>query len=257
MLGKLVGAIRTTIGVRQLNKLPGFQVGCAAIDKYWTSNHEAIKDFSKDIVQERALHMYNMVATIVASPDPRMANRQQFVDWVAEYARYQVLIIEPAPSPDATGLRGIYGITGELRSRLIEIAQKNKNIREFMRGFPPIETWGDVWNPILMRYRICYAASQVLHTVRVDLDDFNKPRDWFRPFFAAMCAFWQHTFDESLGIKSQLDPDPSAADIKSLALSGFYQAVMSGARYPDLQWVENNKDIKYERPLELAYNYNS
>jgi hypothetical protein len=54
---------------------------------------------------------------------------------------------------------------------------------------------------------------------------------------------------------SQLDPDPPTAGIKSLALSGFYQAVMSGARYPDLQWIKNNEDIKYERPLKLVYNY--
>jgi len=257
MLGKLVGAIRTAIGVRQLNKLPGFRIGCVAIDKYWTSNHEVVKDFSKNMVHDRALHMYKMVANIVASPDPRMANRQQFVDWVAEYARYQVLIIEPPPAIDAIGLRGIYGITGLLRSRLVEIAQKNDTIREFMHGFPPIQTWDDVWNPILMRYRICYATSQVLHTLRVDLDDFNKPRDWFRPFFAAMCAFSQHTFDDCLGLPSQLDPDPVTAGIKSLALSGFYQAVMSGARYPDLQWIKNNEDIKYERPLELVYHYDS
>jgi hypothetical protein len=83
MLGKLLGAIRTVLGVRQLNKLPGFQIGCTAIDKYWTSNHYVVKDFSKEMVQERALQMYKMVGNIVASPDPRMANHELFVDWVA------------------------------------------------------------------------------------------------------------------------------------------------------------------------------
>jgi hypothetical protein len=243
MLGKLIDKFRADSAVRRLNANPIVQGGRFAINQYWLNNHEVIKDFTKEFVQGRAEAMIQKVIEIAASPDPRMANREALAAWTSEYGMFEVLVMEPPPTPDGTGLRGIYGVNGQLKSRLVELAVKNDTIRQFMHGFDEIKTWDDVWNPILGRYRVCYAWAHVHHLLRAQTNDFNKARDWFRPFLAGMCGWWQHNFDESLGLQSGLSDNKVEAGLMSLTLSLWHQAVMNGGQYPDLEWIKMIEDI--------------
>ena len=165
-------------------------IGRTAIETCWTGHHEVIKDFSDQFIKRVAEEMIDEVAKVVTSPDPRMANRERLTSCVMELAQFQVLVIDPPPTEDPTGLRGQPGITGELKAHLLELAQKDKGLREFMYAFPTPKSVDDVWNPVLGQYRINYAWTTVYHTLRFAFDDVNhaEGKDWFRPFVAAECA---------------------------------------------------------------------
>lgn len=194
MLGKLLEKVRTSIAIHRLNEMPAIQYGRQAIDTYWTGNRELITDFSEQLVKNHAEKMMEEVIKVATGPDPRMANREKLTNCIIEYAQFQVLVIDLSPTEDPTGLRGQPGITGELKARLFELAQKDKTLREFMYALDTPKDWDDVWNPVLMRYRLVFAWTHVFHTLRLAFDDLNRAegKDWFRPYLATMCAWQEH-----------------------------------------------------------------
>jgi hypothetical protein len=246
MLGKLIDKVRTSIAVHRLNQMPAIQYGRQAIDTYWTDNRELIKDFSDQMVKRQAAKMMEEVMNVATSSDPRMANREKLTNCLIEYAQFQVLVIDPPLADDPTGLRGQPGITGELKAHLFELAQKDKELREFMHAFDTAKDWDDVWDPVLFRYRIVFAWTHVFHMLRFAFDDVNhaEGKDWFKPYGAAMCAWWEHQYRMALGLTPSLDSSATKADLKALMLSGFTNCVMEGARYPDLEWRERVNKIE-------------
>jgi hypothetical protein len=240
MLGKLFDKWREQSQIRQILKNPIVQGGQLAVSQYWTNNTEVIKDFSKELIETTAGKMMETVIGVASSQNPLMANREKLAGYVADCAQYQVLVIEPPPAEDVTGARGHYGVSGRLRERLVEIATKNKNVKEFMHGFPEVKTWDDVWNPVLMRYRYCYAWMHIFHLLRAHIGDFNKEREWFRPFYLCMCGWQEHLIRDSIGLPTLMGDD---ASLKALMLSSFFNRVVEGHKYPDLQYVEGIKEI--------------
>lgn len=176
MLGKLFERIRTSIAIHRLNEMPAIQYGRRAIDTYWTGNREITKDSSEQMVKRQAEKMMEEVIKVANAPDPRMANRENLTNWILECAQFQVLVIDPPPAEGPTGLRGQPGITGELKARLFELAQKDKTLREFMHAFDTPKDWDDVWDPVLMRYRMAFAWTHVfqsltfLHFVVIEME---------------------------------------------------------------------------------------
>jgi hypothetical protein len=243
MLGKLIEKVRTGYAIHQLNKLPGIQYGRDAISNYWTHCKPVIQDFSPKFIEEQAEKMMGQVIQVATSPDPRMANREKLSECVIEYARFQVLVMEPPPADDPTGIRGKPGVTGELKARLLELAQKDKTLREFMHGFDKAKDWDDVWNPVLMRYRIVYAWTHVHHMLRLAYDDWNQTpgKDWFKPYIEAMCAFQEYSYRETLGMPQVLGKTVSRLDanLEALMFSSFMNRVLDGVQYPDLAWNES------------------
>jgi hypothetical protein len=144
----------------------------------------------------------------------------------------------PPPAPDTTGLRGKPGITGELKAHLLELTQRDEELKEFMHDFDTPTGWDDVWNAVLMRYRLLHASTHVFHTLRVAFDGANQAegKDWFPPYVAAMCAWQEHEYRRCLGMPPALGSSGNSADIEALKMSAFMNCVMSGARYPDLDW---------------------
>jgi hypothetical protein len=256
MLGKLFQAIdkyRDEREARRVMKHPTVEFGLEQIRRYWTANQELVKDFSPGFVTKEAEAMLEKVIQIALSPNPIMANREVLSDRMIGYAESQVLVLEPPPAVDGTGLRGLYGISGVLKSRLVEIAQKHKTIIEFMHQFPEVKTWDDVWNPVLFRYRINYGWAHVFSALRVELKDYNSERDWFSPYLACMCAWDEHRIRESIGMPSLLDEDPFQANMKALTLSSFLNRVMEGHKYPDLAWTNLVSEGSYAESLKLVY----
>ena len=246
MLSRLFEKVRTSIAIYRLNEMPSIQYGRRAIDTYWTGNREIIKDFSEHMVKRQAEKMMEEVIRVANAPDPRMANRENLTNWILECAQFQVLVIDPPPAEDPTGLRGQPGITGELKARLFELAQKDKTLREFMHSFDTPKDWDDVWDPVLMRYRMAFSWTHIFHMLRFAFDDVNhaEGKDWFKPYFATMCAWQEHQYRCSLGMPPSLDGSKTDADLRSIAISSFVNCVMEGARYPDLEWKERMQMVE-------------
>jgi hypothetical protein len=222
-------------------------IGRAAIETCWTGNHETIKDFSEQFVKRRAEEMREEVVKVATSPDPRMANREKLSSCIVELAQFQVLVIDPPPAEDPTGLRGQPGITGELKAHVLELAQKDKGLREFMHAFPTPKNMDGVWNPVLGRYRVVYAWTHIYQMLRFAFDDANPvaTKDWFRPFLAAMCAWQEHEYRKLLGMPPALEGD---ADKEAVKMYLFAEFVLEGARFPDLEWRERAEEV-YEEML--------
>lgn len=220
-------------------------IGRTAIETCWTGNHEVIKDFSGQFVKRVAEEMMEEVAKVVTSPDPRMANRERLTSCVIELVQFQVLVIAPPPAEDPTGLRGQPGITGELKAHLLELAQKDKGLRDFMHAFPTPKNVGGVWDPVLGQYRINSAWTNVYQTLRFAFDDVNhaEGKDWFRPFVTAMCAWQEHEYRELLGMPPAFEGPETEVSKEALKMSFFEKFVLEGARFPDLEWRERSEKM--------------
>lgn len=227
-------------------------IGRTAIENCWTGNHEVLKDFSDQFVKHHAEMMREEVAKVVTSPDPRMLNRERLTSCVIELAQFQVLVIDLPPAEDPTGLRGQPGITGELKAHLLELAQKDKGLREFMHAFPTPKNVGGVWNPVLGRYRVVHAWTSVHHMLRFAFDDVNhtEGKDWFKPFVAAMCAWQEYIYRESLGMPPAFEGPKAEAWKKAAKMSYFSDFVLEGGRFPDLEWCERSEEMVEESLAE-------
>ncbi|MCX5635399.1 MAG: hypothetical protein NTW55_06155, partial [Planctomycetota bacterium] len=197
----------------------------------------------------QAEKMMKEVIEIATSINPMMANREMLTNYIIEYARLEVLIINPPPAEDETGLRGQPGITGELKAHLFELAQKDKTLREFMHAFDTPKNWNDVWNPVLLRYRVAFAQTHVFYNLRLTFKDCNladeMQKDWFKPYLAAMCAWEEHQFRKSLGMPPSLGNDIVGAELRALKMSLFTNCVMNRARYPDIEWRNMIQGIEH------------
>jgi hypothetical protein len=158
--------IKSTLAVRKMRKL-AVDGGRLAINEYWTDNEEAIKDLSPEFVKQQAESMMQEIIKVSLSPDPRMANRSKLRDCLWEMSRFQVLVIDPPSAKEQSGLRGQVGITGELKPTLFELYQADEGLRQLFHGSGETpKNWDDVWNPVLLRYRLCHAWTHIFHTLR-------------------------------------------------------------------------------------------
>jgi hypothetical protein len=237
MLGWLVEKMRTAHAIRTLRRDPLIQLARTAIAAAWTA--EVCKDFSPEFVQRQRGKMMEEAIRIAVAPDRRMANRERLVACVLEFAQFQVLVLPPEGEEIKSGeLRGQPGITGELKGHLLELARKDKRLQEFMHGFGNFSTWDEVWDAVLIRYRMCWAWAHFHQSLRSAVNDVNRApgKDWYRPFVAAMCAWEEHHFRRAIELPPALGKGKVDAELEALAYGTFLKSVTNGERYPDLDW---------------------
>lgn len=246
MLGKLIDSVVSGFVTRRLNELPVIRRAKAVIDTYWDGVHLISKDFSQKTIDEERAYLMDEAISITTSPDPLMANRKKLVNEVFVHAKYQVLVLEPAPAPDPTGLRGKRGITGELRAHLVEIAEKNDDLRELMHGSAPSINWDNAWNLVLMRYRVTWVRARLHNEIRFALDDVNpqEDRDWFAPLLESQCAYQEAQLRKEIGLPSALSDCPTTAMLEETKLFAFARLANEGARYPDLEFDKMIREIE-------------
>ncbi|MFC0389155.1 hypothetical protein [Muricoccus vinaceus] len=239
VLGWIAEKVSTAVKVRQVSKDPLVILGRHVIDATWSKAD--LQSFSPVTIETHRNGMMGRVLQMAAAPDRRMANREALVEAVLGMARFQVLVLPPPPEEDPSGLRGQPGITGQLKARVAEIAPLDKELRELFHAVGSFEELAptDIWDGILLRYRIMWAWADLHHSLRQALDDTNPAagRDWYRPFVAAQCAVEEERFRMMLGMPSAFGG--SDHDITSLAYGTFYLRVLDGSRYPDLAWDES------------------
>lgn len=255
MLARIIERVRRNITARELRRMPALKIGLAAIDMCWL-NGAASKDFPAEEKTTVSEQMADAITKIALSADPRMTNREALTNSVIELARFQVLVISPAPADDATGLRGQAGITGELKERLLDLSHTDDDLVEVFSTFDTPRSWDEAWSTVLLVYRASWARAHVFHLLREAFGDMNPAddwaNDWFQPYVAAMCGWQEDVYRRALGMPSALDEEPDVADLKSLALYLFMEWVMKGVKYPDLEWEKQSAEFKFEKPLTLT-----
>jgi hypothetical protein len=250
MLKKLIEFAKRGVGEKQSQAV---LIGRKAIDTYWTGNREITRDFSKEMIKDTAAMMMEEIVKTASSRDPRMANREKLANYVFTFAQFQVLVIDPPPALDPTRLRGQLGITGELKAHLFKLAENDKSLREFVHGLPVPLAQDDLWNAVLLRFRVLHAWAHVFHLLRAAFDDYNPApgKDWFQPFVLAMCGWCEHGYRQCIGLPPSIEEGDLTIEEQALIMSGFRNCVLSGARYPDLEWNDRIRKVAIDKDNPL------
>ena len=230
------------------------------IQDCWIYNNEVTAGkhgvrLEENFIRGKAERLLNSCKDILSSDNPLMANREHLANATIRTANAQVLVISPPPFEDATGLRGHCGITGELKSKLMDLVKVDKDLREKFHQLPPPLDYETISNELLYEYRFAYADMNVFTRFRAAFGDYNidYERDWFRPFFISMCASAECTYRDKLGMQSSLEDDPkSKLTLKGLMYSTFLNMVMNGERYPDLAWGDAYSEKDVENPMLIG-----
>lgn len=136
------------------------------------------------------------IRAALAQSDPILAVRRRLAGFVDSAARYGVLVTTPEYSM-------FKGISGELKSRIAELAKTNKFIGDYFGGLerPPAteeEMLAALYN--VSHYRIF--EMQAYDRVRRILGDAyaDKTMDWFRPFLISQSIFVEYMYRFELGM---------------------------------------------------------
>lgn len=211
------------------------------INRFWVNNKAANEHHSKAMVKNVAEKMMEDCRKVLSGPDPIMVNRQLLAESVLRCAKLQVLLISPVPEPDGTGLRGHLGMTGELKSRILDIVKIDKEFE----SFPANINLAKAGNQIQFAYRRAWAYMNVFEGLRHEYDDINpeQSKDWFRPFFASQCAFSESKYREELGMPNVLDKSSNGDATSGLKYGNFRDIVLNGDKLPDLVWEEKYPNL--------------
>ena len=215
--------------------------GQLAVKRCWTENEKVRRSFSTEFVRQHAEILMGEIMKISANANPRMANRQRLSRYVSQAARLQVLVIEPPPAVDDTELRGQVGITGELKAQLSELYLSDDGFKDFFGevGITP-KASTDMWCVVWAMYKQVFSYMQVFQLLRLSLDDTGSEpgADWYRPYWAAMCGFWESRYRLSLGMESPLAHQCVFVSMIPVLLSAFDNCVLGGIQQPDHAWEE-------------------
>jgi hypothetical protein len=196
--------------------------------------------------QRLARQLYLELHEVFNAASPVDALRQKIAGAMLRFSLFQVLLIPPAPEPDASGLRGLPGITGALARKLNVVVNANGELRTALYEYadPKQGTPADV---LLRR---AHAESswclQTFNAVRKDLEDLTEGRDWYRPFMFAACTNQENSYRRDIGMPPAFDAGLAA--IAPVAYSLFTDIVLSGAEDPLFEWFDYHRDTGIPMP---------
>jgi hypothetical protein len=219
-----------------LEQLKGEALAVDLINKFWVKNKAANNNHAKEMVKNVAEKMMLDCRKVFTSTTPILVNRQLLAESVLQCAKFQVLVIPPHPEPDASGLRGHLGISGELKEKILEIIKRDKDFETFPSGL----SFEQAWNQIQFAYRRAWAGMNLFEGLRHEYGDIHEEqdKDWFRPFFASQCAYSESKIREELGMSNVADNMNVAGASAGLLYGKFKDSVLNGDRYPDIVWVD-------------------
>jgi hypothetical protein len=122
--------------IAELSKSPLVTTGRDTIARVWSDVPLVKQQHSKEFIENIARQMMERVIAVATAQNPLMANRQELGAMTVAAANFQVLVLvlDPAPADDPTGLRGLLGITGELRQHLPAIAKTDHELQELLHA---------------------------------------------------------------------------------------------------------------------------
>lgn len=178
---------------------------------------------------------------VFSADNPVLACREKLATWMFEFARFQVIILGPAPEEDPTRLRGQPGITGEIKEHRVELASVDETLREEMYGVAEEVTENTVWDWCLIKYWKAYWYLASFDAIRKEFGDYNAAgHDWYLPFKHSQCAWWEDVYRRKLNMPSAFGGD--SANVYGIMYGTFMDFVRNGSKYPDLDWREHYKE---------------
>ena len=190
-----------------------------------------IDDATKNALARR---LYLELNEICNAAEPKVVCRDKLVRAMLTFAPLQVVMIPPPPSDDASGLRALPGITGELQSRLDELVRNGV----FFRPETEIDLRSNEreidWPSVQRFYWEAYWFLETFNAARIELGDTIEAADWYKPFMHAACVSQEHIYRRELDLPPAFDEDVAQRVVT--AFSMYTDVVVSGAEDPDQEW---------------------
>ena len=206
-----------------------------------------LRDFiTEETRSELGRQLFLDINGICNAADPILACRDKLATTMLKFASYQVLVIPPAPEEDPSGLRGQPGITGELKEQLVQIVQKNDDLRTEMYEATDSRSYDALWEVVQRSYWKSYWYLATFDAARIEMNDVEKNRDWYKSFMHAACANQEHVYRWELELPPAFDED--VAKRASTAYSIFTDIVLSGEENPESEWRDYHKDSNIPTP---------
>jgi len=202
---------------------------------------------SEEERSELSRQLYLDINSIFNSADPVSACRERLATAMLKMASYQVLMIPPPPEDDPTGLRSQPGITGELKGHIVQLSERNGDLRSQIREEAEAADFALIWQVIQQSYWTTYWFVETFNAARMALDDFNDTSDWYKPFMHAACANYEHIYRRDLEMPSAFADE--LAQLAANAYSLYTDIILSGAPDPDLEWRDYHKDSNIPVPV--------
>jgi len=200
----------------------------------------------EDRQNELARELFLEASGLFNAAVPATACRDRLVAVMLELGMYQVLMIPPAPEPDASGLRSQPGVSGDLREHLVELCRKNDDLRSLILMQAEAEDFDSLWSVLRQRYWETWWLMQTVNAARVEIGDFVEAEDWDEAFLHAACVKAEHVFRWDMEL-----PPAFAEDIAreaSTAYSVFTDIVLAGAEDPLAEWREYHRGVDIPVP---------
>ncbi len=178
--------------------------------------------------------------------DPKETCREKFATTMLRFALYQVLILEPPPSEDKSGMLGLPGITGELAEYARSLSLKSIALRSDLYDVAGYDGKQDLASVIRVEYWKCYWLLESLNEIRKQLSDTTSPDDWFVPFMHAVCASQENLYRIDLELPSAFSE--IHANTAPIAYSIFTDIVISGAADPLGEWLDYHAGTSLSPP---------
>ena len=241
MFRTLVGSYKE---IRTLKKITGHPV----LGPVFHDLRETLNDTSKGLGKYASVDdktsLYDKVLTqvqgAIALPDPTRGVRLKLIEIMMQTAAYQVLVIPPRPELDESGLRSFEGITGELKSRIPELAEKDDHLKELFYSLDnTAKDIKDMVDAILLQYWTSSLYLSAFHVARCALKDYhNDPyQDWYRPCFISQCIWMESNYRNTLGLPSALCG--SLPEIRALLHASWFKLIEGGVQELRLAWEES------------------
>ena len=216
-----------------------------AIDQYWSSNFELTKDFRVGFVQEVAGDIRERGLEILSSANPLMKNREALVEAAIAMTTLDVLVLDKNLSPSNPLLRQP-AISGELKPYIFDLWKVDERLRELIEPVTKTErnSWDDVWNPILFKYRICWAKLNIYNMLRAAVGDGDPSSkdDWLLTLILCLEIQAEDNARDKLNMPRLLDVDHSTAGLIGVIVASIWHRVMEGHDRPDVVWRQTLSD---------------
>lgn len=253
MISKLLAFLKTRKALKELKESPIYSATLSYLQKELNDKSKGIGKYWDEEGKGRIIqNILSDIEETLAQENPTQAVRMRIINLIAETAKFQVLIIPPAPEIDQAGLRDYEGITGELKENIPRLAKTNKDLEEFFYSLEETPTSpGDMYDFILMRYWYLHLSLHAYNQVRITLGDYHKDhhKDWFRPCYISMCIWQESLYRQELGMPYAIRG--TNPDWQALMHSTWINRIEEGHKEPLLEWERSWIDV-FNKPSPYA-----
>lgn len=198
--------------------------------------------WSPEAVERIAAWLWQECLGIEAHEDPRARCRYLLVDQSLARSKFEVLIMQPAPDKNTSGLVGTEGITGRLHAHIDELFRADPELRDMTGLSLDNLDWQSANDVAVLMMWKAYWVSSVFNVARAALHDeaADYERDWYKPFYHAACVASEYFARQKIGLPNAIEGDES--NMVPLAYHSFVDFALSDVSSPLKAWRDHYRD---------------